>query len=99
MVDLIGFRRHGHSEVDDPTITQPILYRKIKDHPLLYQMYAKNTGLEAQPYVQKFQAELDAAQKAGKSTAEEAGACGSFPATGRRIMVALTSQSTKSTRG
>ena len=67
VVDLIGFRRHGHSEVDDPTITQPILYRKIKDHPLLYQTYAKNTGLDAQPYVEKFQAELDEAQKAGKS--------------------------------
>ena len=33
VVDLIGFRRHGHSEVDDPTITQPLLYRKIKEHP------------------------------------------------------------------
>ncbi len=67
VVDLIGFRRHGHSEVDDPTITQPILYRKIKDHPMLYQIYAKNVGLDAQPYVEKFQAELDAAEKAGKS--------------------------------
>jgi 2-oxoglutarate dehydrogenase E1 component len=67
VVDLIGFRRHGHSEVDDPTITQPILYRKIKDHPLLYQTYAKNTGQDAQPFVEKFQAELDAAEKAGKS--------------------------------
>ena len=67
LVDLIGFRRHGHSEVDDPTITQPILYRKIKDHPMLYQIYAKNVGLDAQPYVEKFQAELDAAEKAGKS--------------------------------
>src|SRR5208283_4160318 len=67
LVDLIGFRRHGHSEVDDPTITQPILYRKIKDHPLLYQIYAKNLGLDAHPYVGKFQAELDAAEKAGKS--------------------------------
>jgi 2-oxoglutarate dehydrogenase E1 component len=67
LVDLIGFRRHGHSEVDDPTITQPILYRKIKDHPLLYQIYAKNVGLEATPYVEKFQAELDAAEKTGKS--------------------------------
>jgi 2-oxoglutarate dehydrogenase E1 component len=67
VVDLIGFRRHGHSEVDDPTITQPILYRKIKDHPLLYQTYAKNTGQDPQPYVDKFQAELDAAEKAGKS--------------------------------
>ncbi len=67
LVDLIGFRRHGHSEVDDPTITQPILYRKIKDHPLLYQIYAKRAGLDAQPYVEKFQAELNAAEKAGKS--------------------------------
>ncbi|MGA3053430.1 MAG: 2-oxoglutarate dehydrogenase E1 component [Candidatus Korobacteraceae bacterium] len=67
VVDLIGFRRHGHSEVDDPTITQPILYRKIKDHPLLYQIYASNVGLDAQPHVEKFQAELDAAEKAGKS--------------------------------
>jgi len=67
VVDLIGFRRHGHSEVDDPTITQPILYRKIKDHPMLYEIYAKNVGLDAKPYVEKLQAELDAAQKAGKS--------------------------------
>ncbi len=48
LVDLIGFRRHGHSEVDDPTITQPILYRKIKDHPLLYQIYAKRVGIDPQ---------------------------------------------------
>jgi len=70
-VDLIGFRRHGHSEVDDPTITQPILYRKIKDHPMLYQIYAERTGIDAQPFVEKFQAELDAAQKAGKSMAKK----------------------------
>jgi len=71
VVDLIGFRRHGHSEVDDPTITQPILYRKIKDHPLLYQIYARNVGFDAEPFVQKFQAELDAAEKAGKSMARK----------------------------
>jgi len=35
VVDLIGYRRHGHSEVDDPTITQPLLYKAIKEHPPL----------------------------------------------------------------
>ncbi len=42
VVDLIGFRRHGHSEVDDPTITQPILYRLIKEHPPLWEIYSQN---------------------------------------------------------
>src|SRR5271166_4712813 len=70
-VDLIGFRRHGHSEVDDPTITQPILYRKIKDHPMLYRIYAERTGMDPQPFVEKLQQELDAAQKAGKTMAKK----------------------------
>src|SRR6201987_5043435 len=70
-VDLIGFRRHGHSEVDDPTTTQPILYRKIKDHPMLYQIYAERVGIDSKPFVEKFQAELDDAQKAGKSMAKK----------------------------
>ena len=71
VVDLIGFRRHGHSEVDDPTITQPILYRKIKDRPLLYVSYAERTGMDPHPFVEAFQSELDAAQKAGKSMAKK----------------------------
>src|SRR6266516_1402320 len=32
VVDLIGYRRHGHSEVDDPTITQPRPYYRIMNH-------------------------------------------------------------------
>ena len=71
MVDLIGFRRHGHSEVDDPTITQPIRYRKIKDHPLLYEIYAQKTGQDPKPFIQKFISELDTAQVAGKSMAKK----------------------------
>ncbi|HTH52859.1 MAG TPA: 2-oxoglutarate dehydrogenase E1 component [Edaphobacter sp.] len=45
VVDLIGYRRHGHSEVDDPTVTQPRRYAAIKDHKPLYQIYAEKIGV------------------------------------------------------
>src|SRR6202030_2725986 len=47
VVDLIGYRRHAHSEVDDPPVTQPLMYKAIKEHPPLYQIYAKQIGLDA----------------------------------------------------
>ncbi|GAC1432717.1 MAG: 2-oxoglutarate dehydrogenase E1 component [Terriglobales bacterium] len=67
VIDLIGYRRHGHSEVDDPTITQPLLYKAIKDHPPLWEIYAEDIGAEsAQAQVQEIKAELETAQsKAG----------------------------------
>jgi 2-oxoglutarate dehydrogenase E1 component len=46
VVDIIGYRRHGHSEVDDPTITQPLLYERIKNHAPLWKIYAERTGID-----------------------------------------------------
>jgi len=67
VVDLIGFRRHGHSEVDDPTITQPLMYRKIKDHPQIWQIYAQRIGADEAPVAARIRAEYEQAQAdAGK---------------------------------
>ncbi len=68
VVDLIGYRRHGHSEVDDPTVTQPRLYKAIKDHLPLWEIYAEDIGAEnLQARVDAIRAEFEAAQKKAKS--------------------------------
>jgi 2-oxoglutarate dehydrogenase E1 component len=64
VIDLIGYRRHGHSEVDDPTITQPLIYRAIKEHPPLWEIYAEDIGAEdVQARVQAIREEYEAAQQ------------------------------------
>ena len=63
IIDLIGYRRHGHSEVDDPTITQPLRYAKIKNHPALYELYARQIGADPSARVKELQAVLAEAQK------------------------------------
>ncbi|WP_277815438.1 multifunctional oxoglutarate decarboxylase/oxoglutarate dehydrogenase thiamine pyrophosphate-binding subunit/dihydrolipoyllysine-residue succinyltransferase subunit [Streptomyces sp. PRh5] len=41
VIDLICYRRHGHSEVDDPSITQPAMYDRIVARPSVRKLYAE----------------------------------------------------------
>ncbi len=62
VVDIIGYRRHGHSEVDDPTITQPLLYERIKNHSPLWKIYAERTGIDPAQLVEAVRKEYEEEQ-------------------------------------
>ena len=60
LIDLIGYRRFGHNETDEPAYTQPIMYERIKKHPPVRKLYADE--LQAEGAISEKDAEAMAAQ-------------------------------------
>ena len=75
VIDLLCYRRHGHNEGDDPSLTQPKMYKLIKDHRSVRKLYTESLlrkgdldPKEAESWLDDFQSRL---QEAFDRTHEE----------------------------
>ncbi|WP_221029834.1 2-oxoglutarate dehydrogenase E1 component [Actomonas aquatica] len=46
VVDMVCYRRHGHNESDEPLFTQPLMYKTIRSHPWVSEIYTKKLVAE-----------------------------------------------------
>jgi len=78
-IDLLGYRKYGHNEGDEPRFTQPLLYKSIEKHPDPWEIYsaqliesgvvtAEETESIKNEINQKFEHDLDISQKIEKTT-------------------------------
>jgi len=61
VIDLVGYRRYGHNEADEPAYTQPTMYERIKQTPPVREKYAAQLVSEGIVDAAQAQAEADAA--------------------------------------
>lgn len=79
VIDMVCYRRRGHNEGDDPSMTQPLMYQLIGEKPSVRKLYTETliergdlTEDETQDVVRNFQKHLDEAFASAKSAASDA---------------------------
>ncbi|HYP49141.1 MAG TPA: thiamine pyrophosphate-dependent enzyme, partial [Thermoleophilaceae bacterium] len=83
LIDLIGYRRFGHNETDEPAYTQPLMYERIKSHPPARKRYADS--LQSEGVVSNEEAERmagDAYERVAQAHEELKRTMGEPPETG-----------------
>lgn len=70
LIDLVGYRRWGHNEGDEPAFTQPLMYERITNHPTVRQLWAERlvedgviTSDKATAILESVQSRLKRAQR------------------------------------
>jgi len=73
VIDLFCYRRRGHNEADDPSATQPLMYKKISKHPSVltqYENQLKNEGILSDEESKKIRKSYRKSLEGGKSVAK-----------------------------
>ena len=73
VIDLFCYRRRGHNEADDPSATQPLMYKKISKHPSVVNQYEnslKDEGILSEEKIKIIKKEYRKSLEGGKSVAK-----------------------------
>jgi 2-oxoglutarate dehydrogenase E1 component len=98
LIDLIGYRRFGHNETDEPAYSQPLMYERIKSHPPARALYADALAGEGVVSTEEAQRIEDGAYKeVGDAHAELKRSMGGPPETGEHELDRTMSREPRTT--